>query len=312
MMRFLLPLFASALLGHAALAAGVQDWAYPPNPPPVALDNTKPLTVADSPREYTAAQINDPGNAPDWYPKMHPPMPQVVAHGGPKPDAPACALCHLPTGDGSPESANIAGMSETYLIAQMDAFKTGLRQNIRAAPMIAMAKVLSDDEVREAAHYFASLKPHQGFDKVGETDRVPPTRVGPDGMRFANLDGKTEPLGARIIAVPRNPDSARMRDPTVGFIDYVPAGSLARGMALATAPQGDVQPCAACHGPGLRGQGDVPPIAGRHAIYIYRQLHDMRDGDRKGDAVAPMLTSVQGLPDEDLIALSAYAASLAP
>ena len=79
--------------------------------------------------QYTQAQIDDPFNPPDWFPDEHPPMPQVVAHGGPKPAGRACAQCHLPSGDGHPESASLAGLPAGYIIRQMERFQTGIRNN---------------------------------------------------------------------------------------------------------------------------------------------------------------------------------------
>ena len=69
-----------------------------------------------SSKQYTQAQIDDPFNPPDWFPNEHPPMPAIVAHGGPKPAGRACAQCHLPSGDGHPESAGIAGLPANYII----------------------------------------------------------------------------------------------------------------------------------------------------------------------------------------------------
>ena len=113
-------------------------------------------------------------------------MPQIVAHGGPKPAGRACAQCHLPSGDGHPESASLAGLPANYIIRQMNAFKRGERNNPRAGVMIAMAQVLSDDDIKAAAEYFARLKPTAGYNTVKETDTVPKSYVGAGGMRFAD------------------------------------------------------------------------------------------------------------------------------
>src|SRR5215469_11466113 len=69
----------------------------------------------------------------------------------------ACGLCHLTSGDGHPESASLAGVQAAYIIGQMGEFKKGERTGGRAPVMIAMAQVLSDDEVRAGAEYFAVL-----------------------------------------------------------------------------------------------------------------------------------------------------------
>ena len=45
-----------------------------------------------------------------------------------KPVARACALCHLPTGNGHPESASLAGLPAAYIMRQMAEFKNGGRK----------------------------------------------------------------------------------------------------------------------------------------------------------------------------------------
>jgi cytochrome c553 len=56
----------------------------------------------------------------------------------------------------------------------------------------------------------------------------------------------------------------------------------------------------------------VPAIANRSPMYLYRQLNDMQNGDRSGSSAALMKAVVEKLTPEDMIALSAYAASLDP
>jgi cytochrome c553 len=53
-----------------------------------------------------------------------------------------------------------------YIIRQMVAFKNGERTGGRAPVMIAMAKVLTDADVKAAAEYYAALKPRIGYNKV--------------------------------------------------------------------------------------------------------------------------------------------------
>jgi len=297
----------SAALSTAAFAADNPEWAYPVTPSPEALDHVVMKQATGSARQYTQAQIDDPFNPPDWFPEDHPPMPEIVAHGGPKPAGRACALCHLTSGDGHPESAALSGLQAGYIIRQMAAFKNGERTGGRTPVMIAMAKVLSDAEVKAAADYFAALKPMAGYNKVVETDKVPKTYVGPGAMRFAAADGGTEPLGDRIIVLPVNETEARLRDPRFGFIDYVPPGSIANGEALATTGgNGKTIACANCHGQNLKGLAEVPPIVGRSAISMFRQLNDMQSGARKGSWTELMKAVVANLTQSDMIALAAF------
>jgi cytochrome c553 len=311
-MRALIALSVLALLTGIAVAADNPDWAYPVTPPPESKDNVIMKTLPGSTKQYTQAQIDDNFNPPDWFPDEHPPMPEVVAHGGPRPAARACAQCHLTSGDGHPESAGIAGLPAAYIIRQMAAFKNGERTSGRAGVMIAMAKVLSDADVKAAADYFAALKPRPGYNKVVETDTVAKSYVGAGGMRFATADGVTEPIGNRIIVLPQAPERAHLRDPKSGFIDYVPTGSIIKGAALMASGDGKTIRCTICHGPTLKGLGEVPSITGRPATYIFRQLNDMQTGNRSGPWVELMKQVVAKLTQDDMIALAAYLGSLEP
>jgi cytochrome c553 len=300
------------MVSGVALAADNPDWAYPVTPKPEPKDNVVLKQVPGSSKQYTEAQIDDPYNPPDWFPDEHPPMPEIVARGGPKPAGRACALCHLTFGNGHPESSGLAGLPANYIIRQMAAFKNGERNNVRAPVMIAMAKVYSDAEIKAAADYFAALKSAPGYTKVIETATVPKTFVGGGAMRFAVPGGVTEPLGKRIIVLPQNEERAKMRDPKTGFIDYVPIGSVRKGAALAAGGNGKTVACAICHGVGLKGLGEVPPITGRPATYTFRQLNDMKNGQRTGPWVELMKQVVAKLDDDDMIALSAYLGSRDP
>ncbi len=85
-----------------------------------------------------------------------------------------------------------------------------------------------------------------------------------------------------------------------------------RGRELVTTGGGKTLPCGICHGPTQRGLGDVPGLAGRHPNYIVRQLWNMQNGDRVGTSAALMKQVVDKLTVDDMLAISAYAASLAP
>ena len=67
-----------------------------------------------------------------------------------------------------------------------------------------------------------------------------------------------------------------------------------------------------CHGADLKGIGPVPSIAGRSPSYLMRQMYDMQQGVRKGLWTGLMKPVVANLSEEDLLELSAYAASQTP
>jgi cytochrome c553 len=92
-----------------------------------------------------------------------------------------------------------------------------------------------------------------------------------------------------------------------------PPGSIKTGQELASSGGGGkTLPCGTCHGLDLKGLGPIPGIAGRSPSYIVRQLYDFKHGARAGIGSALMKVSVEKLALEDMLALAAYAASLAP
>jgi cytochrome c553 len=291
-------------------------WAFPWDPdfkaPP---DDGKPRRVPDSDATYTLTQVRDLFVAPDWHPNDHPPMPEVVAHGR-KPEVRACGSCHRVQGSGGPENASLAGQPAAYIVQQMAEYKSGARTTAvpqRAPPqlMIALAKSVTDEEVKDAAAYFSSLKPKPNI-KVVEADSVPKTFVA--GSFFASAPGGgTEPIGQRIIEVPADLAQFALRDSRAQFVAYVPVGSVAKGETLVkSGGAGKTVPCASCHGADLKGRGAVPGIAGRSPSYLARQLYDYKLGARTGSGSALMKPSVQNLAEQDIVALVAYLASLTP
>src|SRR5215831_20805481 len=136
-MRTFVSMLALVACSAVAFAADELDWAYPVTPRPEAPDSLILKQVPGSTRAYTQAQIDDPFNPPDWFPDQHPVMPPIVAQGQ-KPLVRACAQCHLPSGNGHPESASLAGLPVPYLLRQMAVFKNGGRKGVRATVMIAI------------------------------------------------------------------------------------------------------------------------------------------------------------------------------
>jgi cytochrome c553 len=310
-MKKLVILLMLVWLPTLAAAAEGLDWAYPVTPKPEPLDNVVLKQMPGSEKQYTQTQIDDPFNPPDWYPGDHPPMPPVVANGV-KPAVRACAMCHLPSGDGHPESSGLAGLPAAYIIRQMADFKNGHRKGVRSGNMITFAQAISEDDTRAAAAYFAALKP-SAWTKVVETDTVPQTFIGPGAMRFAVPGGGSEPIGNRIINVPQDAARASSRDSRSGFVDYVPTGSIKRGEALVTTGgDGKTVPCAICHGPAYRGLAEIPGLAGRTGIYLVRQLNDMQTGNRSGVGSELMKAVVAKLSADDMVAIAAYLTSREP
>jgi cytochrome c553 len=334
--------FASIQFDHEPL------WAYgyeqPPKPddkavtqgPPnrnlqpnqSAEEQTRPRHIAGSQAAYSLVDIRDGQNVIDWFPDDHPPMPDVMAHG------PArlgklrrgCAQCHLPNGKGRPENAPTAGLPVSYIVRQLEDFRTGLRYSAEPRKpntntMVWLASAMTEDELKAAAEYFSST-PYTPWIRVIETALVPKTRIV-DNLYLPVEAARTEPIAGRIIEVPEDQEQSELyRNTHSGFVAYVPPGSIAKGKDLATTGgvrivgdrivQGKTTACITCHGPDLMGIGDVPPIAGRSPSYTVRQLWDFQQGTRRGISSQLMKMVVANLSEEDLVDIAAYVASRPP
>ena len=200
-------------------------WAFPVQAGSLPAEPPGPKTVPGSTKQYTPPQIDDLLNPPDWFPDEHKPGPGIVVKG--RGGALACGSCHLMSGLGHPESADLTGYTADYIVQQMLDFKAGTRRDY--ARMNGISKEVSDQESREAAEWFASL-PRQKWSRVVEAAMVPRTFVGQGRMRF--LDPKAsgmEPIGNRIITLPEDQERARLRDPEVRLRVLRAAGQPGQG-----------------------------------------------------------------------------------
>lgn len=323
-LRALMLLISVVFSGPAAFAQqpsaappseGFPAWAFLWDPSvKVPPPDDKPNQLAGSNAAFSWKQARDLFFALDWHPDDHPAMPEIVAIGR-KPEVRACGSCHRAEGTGGPEGASLAGLPVNYLVQQLADFKSGARK--MSGPerppktMVASAKAMTDAEMHAAAEYFAGLKPRRLI-KVVESDSIPKT--GPSRMFYVRSpEGGSEALGLRIVEMPDDGEQFELRDSRATFTAYVPVGSLVKGEALATTGgSGTTVVCAGCHGPDLRGTGEIPSIAGRSPTYIVRQLYEFQNGGRVASASALMKPTVEKLSSSDMIALAAYVASLPP
>jgi cytochrome c553 len=209
---------------------------------------------------------------------------------------------------------------------QLQDFRSGRRRSAdprkpNTNTMIDLAKALDDDELKAAAEYFGSL-PWTARTRVVETELVPKTRIV--GNLFLPLEqARTEPIGTRIIEMPEDEElTETLRNPRVGFVAYVPPGSIARGRDLVMTGgakvvgnqlvRGKATPCITCHREDLMGAGDSPPIVGRSPSYMVRQMWDIQQGVRNSDPAQLMKLAIVNLSPDDLTAIAAYVASRVP
>jgi cytochrome c553 len=296
-------------------------WAYGTDPvaAKAGVRETKPDNsvkhLPGSEGAFTLAQIGARFGPADWFPGDHPSMPPIVADGR-KPDVWACSLCHYPNGKGRPENAGVSGLPKSYFIAQMNEFRDGQRHSAdprkrNTGLMIAYAKAMTDEEIKQAAEYFGSMQ-WTPWIRVVETRTVPKMMTSV-GMYLPVSGAGKEPLGNRIIETPIDPEGTEaLRNPRSGFIAYVPVGSVARGKSLALSGTKGVLACGGCHGETLKGMGPVPGIAGRSPSYLVRQLYDMKQGTRNGEWTELMKPIVSHMTTNDMLNVAAYVSSLAP
>jgi len=309
-------LFIAATLGKVASADidPAVSWAYPQEGPPGRPPGM--YHVDGSPlAPMSKEQLDKLLVLPDWLPNLHPPMPFIVGQSR-KGGAYACAECHQLEGQGFLSTASVTGLPASYIIEQVEEFRSGRRVSSQAdrsetEEMITEAKRLTDGDLAEAAAYFAAV-PHQHWVEVVETDTVPKTRVGRYDWQYLDPKGGTEPIDGRIIEVTHDLIGMLNGDPRVVITDYVPTGSVARGAELARRRNALGQTCATCHGESMQGTALAPPLAANYASYLARMLWDIKSGARRGPAVALMQPVVAPLTSIEITQLSAYLASLPP
>jgi cytochrome c553 len=300
------------------IPAGLPEWAYTPPvpgapPPPSALptDDTAVVKIPGTSKTFTRGELRAAKETMDWYPEdRHGNIPDIARFG--KQGVRQCTLCHLPDGSGRPENAPISSYHPTYFMQQMQDFRDGLRKSsdprkANTNTMIGFAKATTREEDMAAAQYFAQ-QPYPRRIKVVESKTAPKVRMQ-GGMHMAvpaGEGGGMEPIKAdEIVEVPDDNLRAEARDTRMPWTAYVPPGTLNRGKQVAAKAQ-----CATCHGANLEGIGPVPALAGRSPSYTMRQLFDFKTGARNGPWGALMKPVVAGLSVQDLMAVSAYAASI--
>jgi cytochrome c553 len=307
--------------GNAAAPGGAPNGAAPSGPPAAgrgpgrAPDDGSLKHVPGSDVGLTQTQLRSNGmfGFPDWFPNSHAAMPDIVSKGNSASGVQACSYCHLPNGLGRPENESIAGLPAGYIIQQLADFGDGDRRGTDPRMgytfMTKIGKAISPEDAKTAADYWASQKLTKWI-RVVETDTVPVTR--PQGGMLIAADG-TEPIGERVIEVSEDLERTELRDPTSGFIAYVPKGSVAKGKELVmTGGNGKTIRCTICHGADLKGLGNVPSIAGRSPDQMARQLIDIQSGARNGPWSQLMKEPVRQISSDDIVNIVSYLASLQP
>ena len=101
-----------------------------------------------------------------------------------------CTACHGAAGNSAnPMWPNIAGQNATYIVSQLQAFKTGARKDPLMAPQ---AMMLSDEDIAHVAVYFESLPAAaQAVADPSKIDRGEALYRGGNSSSARTSDGKT-------------------------------------------------------------------------------------------------------------------------
>ena len=82
----------------------------------------------------------------------------IVRRGDGKRLLAPCQSCHVSNGEGqATDTPALAGQTPEYFIKTMQDYKTGARSNDVYSRMRLIAKVLTDEEIVQLAHYYAGL-----------------------------------------------------------------------------------------------------------------------------------------------------------
>ena len=119
---------------------------------------------------------------------LDPAKPADVGHGATL--ALRCTMCHGPTGISYANSPNLAGQYAVVIYKQLRDYKSGMRTN---AVMSAMARSLSDTDMRQVAAYYASLPRPVAFRLTGAAPEVvkwgaPMRNIAPCGSCHGAID----------------------------------------------------------------------------------------------------------------------------
>jgi cytochrome c553 len=193
-----------------------------------------------------------------------------------KTKAASCAGCHGEDGNSTmPTFPKLAGQHQTYLVKQLQAFKSGAR----LAPMMApLAAGLDDQTIQELASYYAGNKI-----STNPAPKLPPSD---DDAPAKTAEQEKAELDALI---------------TKGS-DLYRNGNISR----------EVSACVACHGPYAEGNkpASFPSLHSQHADYLIKSLTDFKIGARSNNRENMMHMIATKMTDEDIKAVAYYISTM--
>ena len=189
-----------------------------------------------------------------------------------------CAACHGPQGIAiAPNFPNLAGQRADFLYWQLVEFKRG---TLTESPMTPLVADLSDDDMRNLAAYYASLKPMTAAAPEAGAVPVDATQAQRGEQLFLSGDPSK---GIPPCQGCHGPDAN-------GHVDALQAD------------RNGHTPYAA-----------FPRLRGQQAIYLQTKLAEYRDGKMHDATTDFMMRGIgERLDDDSIQALSAWLSSLPP
>jgi len=190
-----------------------------------------------------------------------------------KSHAAACASCHGPEGNSIVGSfPKLAQQHSSYLIQQLNAFKSGARKN---PIMSGIAMSLDEQAIKDIAAYYAGQK----------------IAANPEPTLPNNDDDDEEAAAPEQAVKPKT-----MLELLAQGADLYRNGDLAR----------EVSACVACHGPS--GDGNLPAafplIKSQQPDYLIKTLNDFKSGARTSNPENIMRMIAKKMTEEEIKAVS--------
>ncbi len=120
---------------------------------------------------------------------------------------------------------------------------------------------------------------------------------------------RTDPVMSPLAASLTRDDMLNLAEYFSAQPPVYPPFTTDRARVLRGAKKAEETLCTMCHLGGLKGQNEIPRLAGQQPAYTMKELHDFKSHTRTNDG-GNMQSVAQTLSDEDIIDLTHYIADL--
>jgi cytochrome c553 len=254
--------------------------------------------------------------------KAAPAKPDPVSAG--KAAAAGCAGCHGEAGvSKTPGMPSLIGLDPKYLVAAMQAYKSGQRKN---EMMKTMLSAITEPDLNNIALHYALQKtdrtqnPNAGDQAAGKTAAA--ACAGCHGDQGVSGNPATPSLAGQdaqyiAAALRAYKDGSRSNEPMKGLAAALDDNVMKNLAAFYAAQQPQppnvrkpltttewTQRCERCHGVnGNSTDPRIPGLAAQRADYMEKVLHAYRSGERKNTTMAAM---ADGLTEAEVENLAAH------